>query len=93
MNQMFHIKVLLPDGATEHGVISPSSGPPWTLTFSGLGMVDQPFSGADLFDALIALRRRLEDLGCRLLCAGARRDVYPSGMSRTMGGGTEGLCF
>lgn len=93
MSQASRIKALLPDGMIEEVTISPSSGPPWTLTFSGLGMLNQTFSGTDLFDALVALRRRLEAIGCRLLCAGARRDVYPSGMARAMGGARKAYIF
>ena len=43
--------------------------------------------GPDLFEALQAVRRRLEDAGMLLCCQGARADVFPSGMSRQMGGG------
>jgi hypothetical protein len=43
--------------------------------------------GPDLFEALCALRRQLEPLGIRICVSGARIDVYPSGMSRDMGGG------
>jgi hypothetical protein len=41
--------------------------------------------GGDLFDALRDLRAKLDPLGCKLLCNGARRDVWPSGMARDMG--------
>lgn len=47
--------------------------------------VGRTFVGGDLFDAMIALREELETVGGKLLCAGARRDVWPSGMSRSMG--------
>lgn len=43
-------------------------------------------SGRDLFDALVALRRRLEPRGWAIAVNGARRDAYPSGMLRDMGG-------
>jgi hypothetical protein len=86
MNEVCEIDTLLPDGRTERVTLSPSPAPPWTLTFSGLGIRDREYRDEDLFDALIALRRELDAAGCRLLCAGARRDVFPSGMSREMGG-------
>jgi hypothetical protein len=38
--------------------------------------------GADLFDALIAVRLGLERRNVLLLCSGARRDVYPSQLLR-----------
>lgn len=39
-------------------------------------------SGQDFFEALCEVRRTLELGGRRLLCAGARRNVYPSAMQR-----------
>jgi hypothetical protein len=41
----------------------------------------------DYFGALIKVRRELEAKGIRLLCWGARKDVWPSGMQRDMGAG------
>lgn len=52
-------------------------------------MQQREFSGDDLFDALVKLRTQLERHGCQLLCKGARPDVFPSGMSRSMGGGRQ----
>jgi hypothetical protein len=42
-------------------------------------------SGNDLFEALCNLRLELEKAGVRLCVAGARTDVYPSGVAREMG--------
>ena len=39
------------------------------------------------------LRKQLEGAGFRLLCAGARRDAYPSGMARSMGGARKAYIF
>jgi hypothetical protein len=39
-------------------------------------------SGSDLFEALVAARRLLEDQGVLLACNGCRRDVFPSPMLR-----------
>jgi hypothetical protein len=47
------------------------------------------FGETDLYEAMQALRQYLEAKGCQLLCAGARPDVVPSGMSRSMGGGRQ----
>ena len=61
--------------------------PPWRV---GLEFPDgrlEHAEGQDLFAALQALRRRLQDAGMVLCCQGARPDVFPSGMSRQMGGG------
>jgi hypothetical protein len=43
-------------------------------------------TAGDAFAALSDVRGRLEDRGWRLAVAGARRDVYPSGMAREAGG-------
>jgi hypothetical protein len=43
----------------------------------------------DLFECLRTIRRELEATGVRLCCNGARVDVWPSGMAREMGGGTQ----
>ena len=39
------------------------------------------------FDAMTEIRTEIEPAGWRLLCYGASRSVYPSGMSRDMGYG------
>ena len=43
----------------------------------------------DLFDALVEVRRQLEPDGWLVAVQGARRDTYPSGMARDMGGGAS----
>lgn len=43
----------------------------------------------DYFEALQKARRELVRKGMDLYCYGASRDVYPSGMSRSMGGGLQ----
>jgi len=40
----------------------------------------------DLFEALASVRRRLEVSGWLIAVQGARRDTFPSGMVRDMGG-------
>ncbi|MDF1680657.1 hypothetical protein [Ponticaulis sp.] len=89
MNETFKVQVLSKDGSIQQVSISPSAGGAWSLLVDGLGMQGQVFEGADLFDALIVLRKQLERNGFRLLCAGARRDVLPSGMARSMGGARQ----
>lgn len=52
----------------------------------------QTFIGRDRYDyfgAMLDLRLSLEQHGILLMCIGARRDVWPSGMQRDMG---QGLC-
>ncbi len=43
----------------------------------------------DCFAALVELRRGLEATGRLLVCNGSSLDVYPSGMSRSMGAGQK----
>jgi hypothetical protein len=45
--------------------------------------------GPDMFEALAGLRRQLESDGLMVAVQGARRDTYPSGMMRDMGGGLQ----
>jgi hypothetical protein len=80
-----HIKAMNAQGVTVALDLQASSNAPWTLRVSGLDSDCKEFTGNDLFEALVALRREVEARGMRLLCAGAHRDVYPSGMSRSMG--------
>jgi hypothetical protein len=89
MSEAKTIKVRLADGTIKECAIALSNSPPWKLTFSGIELGVPEFSGEDLFEALNALRGALEKSGAQLLCAGARPDVFPSGMSRGMGGGRK----
>lgn len=47
------------------------------------------FNDSNLFAALSAFRRVLEQQGYLVLCNGARRDAYPSRMALQMGGGLK----
>lgn len=60
-----------------------------TTAISASGAVGRRFTaeGADLFNALLNLRRELEASDIFLCCNGARADVWPSGMSGQMGDG------
>lgn len=44
-------------------------------------------TATDMFEALVRLRRQLEPEGWMIAVQGSRRDTYPSGMARDMGGG------
>ena len=54
-----------------------------------LGNYTCPYTatGPDMFEALVRLRRQLEPDGLMVAVQGSRRDTYPSGMARDMGGG------
>jgi len=43
----------------------------------------------DYFTSLLQIRRELEPAGIRILCQGARRDVWPSGMAIDMSAGLK----
>lgn len=59
---------------------------PWSLRLVVAGEEFEAHEN-DLFGCLTTLRRALEDRGWRICCAGSLDEVYPSGMSRQMGGG------
>jgi len=46
-------------------------------------------TGPDMFEALVRLRRQLEPDGLTIAVQGSRRDTFPSGMGRDMGGGMQ----
>jgi hypothetical protein len=83
------VEVRAAGGTNERCELEIATRPPWTLVFSGAGLVGVSFAANDLFEALILLRRELAKGGIQLMCAGARRDVFPSGMSRSMSGGRK----
>jgi hypothetical protein len=43
----------------------------------------------DYFECLMTIRKAIEPAGGLVLCQGARRDVWPSGMARDMGAGLK----
>ena len=51
------------------------------------GLFDHEGPCQDVFDGLCDIRKKLWPMGIKLLCVGARMDVYPSGMARQMSGG------
>jgi len=61
----------------------------WQIQLESLEENATSFRETDLYKAMQALRKYLEAKGCQLLCAGARPEVVPSGMSRSMGGGRK----
>lgn len=89
MMEYFEVRVQTPAGAIEPARLWVAQQPPWRLVFSGAGLDREEFCGVDLFEAMTSLREQVEPREFRILCAGARRDVFPSGMSRSMGGGRQ----
>jgi hypothetical protein len=62
-------------------------GRDWRLEFTSPLAPKMYFIEGDVFECLTQLRLKLAKYGCKPLCAGARIDVYPSGMGRDMGDG------
>jgi hypothetical protein len=56
-----------------------------------LGSYTCPYTatGPDMFEAFVRLRRQLKPDGLMVAVQGSRRDTYPSGMARDMGGGMQ----
>jgi hypothetical protein len=81
------LTVVLPTGVTLPGKLRFTATPPWVIVFDSDLAPAMRHEGEDLFECLVGLRHALEEIGVKILCAGARRDVYPSGMSRQMAGG------
>jgi hypothetical protein len=89
---MFESKTLKAEnssGETFLLLLEVSKASPWRIRYQVSESNFQSLSGTDVFKALQDLRLVLEAQGVRLLCAGARLDVWPSGMSRDMGGGKK----
>lgn len=85
MSDVRTIRFQASDGSLGTLTVEVADVPPWKLVVSGGTLHGRSFEGRDLFESLIALRSELERAGCRLLCAGARIDAFPSSMSRSMG--------
>jgi hypothetical protein len=87
MSERKLVRVQFRDGVIEERSVEIMPAPCWEFVFSGVALGTRRFSADDLFEAMILLRLELEALGAQLLCGGARTDVFPSRMSRDMGGG------
>ena len=79
-------RLLLPDGALSEATICYSTRPPWEVSLRAPYLEGRTFRGTDLFAALQSLRGELEGLGIIICCNGARKDAWPSSMSRDMHG-------
>jgi hypothetical protein len=89
MNESLSLNVLLANGVVQNCTLKLHRGPPWRLSIEGIALTSTEFTGDDSFDALCSLRKALENIGAKALCAGARIDVFPSGMSREMSSGRK----
>ena len=83
-----HIIYLIGGGDDESGVLTTSrDGETCSLSFLVRGRRFEASAG-DFFEALCQIRRQLEPESLIPFCYGASLNVYPSGMSRQMSGGT-----
>jgi hypothetical protein len=81
------IPVHLADGSEAIWTVTASEEPPWVVTLRSDDDGTWSAEGDDLFDALQRVRRETDTMGVKLCVNGARRNAYPSGMARDMGGG------
>jgi len=85
MGELNIVKVQISDGRILDGRLWIYDDHAWRVTLEIESEIWE-CAGKDLFSAIRELRNILDQRGWRLLCAAARFDVYPSGMSREMGG-------
>lgn len=83
------VLVKLPDEEICECIMTISEEEPWEINLDGAGYKNLRFNASDLFNAFIEMRKELENSGSIILCNGARKDIFPSGMSRSMGGGRK----
>jgi hypothetical protein len=81
------VPTLTPEGQRRACTLLYSPRLMYELTFEGEPLGKVTFVEADFVACLAALRERLEELGWRILCNGARIDAHASAMSRQGGGG------
>jgi hypothetical protein len=85
--ETFPVPVVLKDGTIIQGRFltdEESKGCRLVLCFGDRSITKEAL---DTFEALVQIRRDLEAEGMQVFCYGACKDVRPSGMSRSMGGG------
>lgn len=83
------INILINDSMVQLGELKltgPQGAPPFCrIEFSSTERQKLVFDNSDFFECLIDFRRVIEAEGGKILCAGARRDVFPSAMMRSSG--------
>ena len=90
MKQERHIKIVNDRSEVMYSTVEyEDAGSMWKLKLSYPLSPAIEVSGEDVFDCLIEARRILEGKRIQMLCNAARKDVYPSRMSRQMSGGTK----
>jgi hypothetical protein len=77
----------LADGSDTVWKIEATEEPPWAMTLRAGDGRTWSAQADDMFAAFQEVRRATDAEGVKLCVNGARRDTYPSGMSRDMWGG------
>ncbi|MDE1882820.1 MAG: hypothetical protein KGH70_02465 [Rhodospirillales bacterium] len=77
------------DGMIVSAALEIVRGPGTTLKLSSQTTGSIEATASDMFEALCQLRLHLQSAGCKILCQGARLNVFPSRMTRQMGDGTS----
>lgn len=80
------LRIQLDESTIIDGVISFSDSYPWVIEFTSHATQNIKCVNSDLFECLVDLRQEFSVKRYFLLCNGARVNVYPSPMSRDMGG-------
>jgi hypothetical protein len=80
-----HVEICSPDGSRETCLLEYASGNQVEMTASCALLGTINVTSSDLFEALNQIRLATEEHGYFMLCNGARKDAYPSRMSRQMG--------
>jgi hypothetical protein len=68
--------------------LSFSTEEPWEISIAVPELFDFSACSHDLFEAFKILREKAENVNVKFMCNGARENVYPSPMMRSMGGGS-----
>ena len=94
MSKVEEVSIELKDSTISKCSLMIAEREPWNLSITGECLEHSAIDGiviseSDLFESLLQIRKELEKSGMKLLCNGARKDVWPSPMSRSMGGGKK----
>jgi len=74
-------------GKKTTSTLSYSTEAPWTLSIQTEDIFNVNIESDDLFNAFKEARVKAEKIDLFFLCNGARENVYPSSMTRSMAGG------
>ena len=89
MDKQAQVMQVCRDGVTSEASISYwlDGGQSWSVRLESSAFAPVEATEDDAFEALCSVRSLVEPQGWRIGVAGARSDVWPSGMARDQGGG------